>query len=190
MDFNTVIAKRRSVRAFKTKAASWRDVVEAVDAARAIPLAGNTTTLRFLIVMEPDKIAKLATFADQDWIADATFVVAVCSDETLLEKAYSERGRVYSRQQAGAAIQTFLLALVNRGLGACWVGAYNDNKVRRLLDIPEHIQIEALIPVGYAKAQPTQKYKRSLKNLMYWERWGKAEIPSFFREPSLIGERR
>ena len=190
MDFNAIIAKRRSVRAFKTKAAGWRDIVEAVDAARTIPLSGNTTTLRFLIVMEPDKIAKLAEFAEQNWIADASIVVAVCSDETLLEKAYGERGRVYSRQQAGAAIQTFLLAIINQGLGACWVGAYNDSKVRRLLDIPENIQIEALIPVGYAKAQPTPKYKRSLKNLMYWERWGKAEIPSFFREHSLTEERR
>lgn len=190
MDFNSVIAHRRSVRAFKTKAASWRDVVEAVDAARAIPLAGNTTTLRFLITMDPDKIAKLAEIAEQNWMTDASIVVAVCSDETLLEKTYGERGRVYSRQQAGAAIQTFLLALVNRGLGACWVGAYNDKKVRRLLDIPEHIQVEALIPIGYAKAQPTPKYKRSLKNLMYWERWGKSEIPSFFKEPKLTQERR
>ncbi len=191
MDFNEVLAKRHSVRTYKNKAVSWRDVVEAADAVRTIPLAGNNNNIKILITFDPEKIAKLAQYAEQSWIADASMVAVVCSEEEVLEKMYGERGRVYSRQQAGAAIQTFLLKLVDRGIGACWVGTYEDHKVRRLFEIPEHIQIEALIPIGYEKAKSVaQKYKRSLKGLTYWEKWKQKEIPSFFKEPSLLRESR
>ena len=184
MDFDSVIAKRHSVRAYKNKSVSWRDVVEAADAARTIPCAGNTNTTKIVITFDPEKIAKLAEYAEQLWISDASMVAVVCSDETPLEKMYGERGRIYSRQQAGATIQTFLLKLVDCGIGACWVGAYEDHRVRRLFEIPEHIQIEALIPIGYEKAKPvTPKYKRPLKGFTFREKWGKKEIPSFFKEP-------
>lgn len=191
MEFDEVIAKRHSVRAFKSKAVSWRDVVDAADAARTIPLAGNTNTLKFLITFDPEKIAKLAEYAEQDWIVDSSMVAVVCSDETLPEKMYGERGRIYSRQQAGAAIQTFILKLVDRGIGACWVGSYEDHKIRTLFEIPENIQIEAIIPIGHEKTKPiSKKYKRPLKGFMRWEKWDKKEIPSFFKEIPLAGEYR
>lgn len=183
MEFDTLIAKRRSVRSFKRKQASWRDIVEAIDTARNIPLAGNDPTIRFLVTLDEETIEKLADFADQTWINEASIVIVVCSDDSMLEKQYGERGRIYSRQQAGAAIQTLLLKLVDLGLATCWVGAYDDHKIRRLLDIPEKIQIEAIIPIGYEKLAPSKKYKRSLKGVTFWEKWNQSEIPSFFKEP-------
>ncbi|HLC53324.1 MAG TPA: nitroreductase family protein [Candidatus Nanoarchaeia archaeon] len=189
MEFDKVIEKRRSVRAFKNKPASWRAVVEAVDAARTIPLAGNNNTLRFLAIMEGEKIEKIAEYAEQLWINQSSIVVIVCSDEAPLEKTYGERGRIYSRQHAGAAIMAFLLKLVDLGLSGCWVGAYDDKKIRSLFDIPENIQIEALIPIGYEKTPPATKYRRSLKAMIYWQKWDQNEIPKFFKEPSLSKER-
>ncbi len=191
MDFDSLLAKRHSVRAYKSKTVGWRNVVEAVDAARMIPYAGNNNNLKILVTFDPEKIAKVAEYAEQLWINEASMVAVVCSDEAQLEKAYGERGRVYSRQQAGAAIQTFLLKLANDGIGACWVGAFEDNKIRSLFKIPENIQVEALIPIGYEKAKPVApKYKRALKGFMYWEKWSQKEIPSFFNEPPIHAERR
>jgi nitroreductase len=191
MDFNSVIEQRHSVRAYRAKAVGWRDVVDAVDAARKIPLAGNTNALKILVTFDPKKIAKTAEHAEQLWISDASMLAVVCSDESLLEKMYGERGRIYVRQQAGAAIQTFLLVLANKGIGGCWVGAFDDNKIRRLFEIPENIQIEALIPIGYEKTKPAgKKYKRALKGFMFWEKWNQKEIPSFFKEPEMRSERR
>ncbi len=191
MDFDSLLIKRHSVRAYKGKTVGWRDVVEAVDAARMIPYAGNSNNLKILVTFDPEKIAKVAEYAEQLWIGEAGMVAVVCSDEELLEKTYGERGRIYSRQQAGAAIQTFLLKLANDGIGACWVGAFEDKKIRSLFEIPEKIQVEALIPMGYEKAKPVApKYKRPLKGFMYWEKWNQKEIPSFFKEPLMYTERR
>ncbi len=189
MEFDDIIKKRRSVRAFKNKTLSWRAVVEAVDAARAIPLAGNNSTVRFLTIMESDKIEKLAEYAEQTWINQASIVVIVCSDETMLEKMYGERGRIYAHQQAGAAIMTFLYKMVDLGLAGCWVGAYDNRKIRTLFEIPENIQIEAIIPIGYEKTASGTKYKRSLKTMIYWQKWGKDEIPKFFKDPDTGIER-
>lgn len=191
MEFNAVLGQRHSVRAYRSKAVGWRDVVDAVDAARSIPLAGNTNNLKILVTFDPKKIAKAAEHAEQPWIGDASMLAVVCSDDAILEKMYGERGRIYSRQQAGAAIQTFLLTLHNKSIGGCWVGAFDDNKIRRLFGIPGTIQVEALIPMGYEKNKPAgKKYKRALKGFMFWEQWNQKEIPSFFKEPSIRSETR
>ena len=47
---------------------------------------------------------------------------------------HGERGRIYARQQAGAAINTLLLKLTDLGLQSCWVGSYDDEKIRELLE--------------------------------------------------------
>ena len=109
----------------------------------------------------------------------------MCSDDSHLENIYGERGRSYNKQQAGAAIQTVLFKLVDLGLAATWVGAYTDEFVKNSLGIPAHIQIEAVIPVGYEKAErfKKEKKKKRLENVIYWEKWEQDKRPALFREP-------
>ena len=155
MDFDSVIEKRASARSFKSKKASWKDILEAIDAAIKAPSAGKMHHLKFVIIEEQEKIEKIAEFTDQLWISESGILVVVCSDDTHLENQYGERGRVYSRQAAGAAIENFLLKITDLGLSACWVGSYTDELIKQLLKIPAHIQIEAIIPIGYSKTKPT-----------------------------------
>src|SRR3989344_1629037 len=108
MEFDSVVRRRRSAHSFLKKRASWKAVLDAVEAANYGPFAGNLNNLRFLIIEEEETIAKVAKHAEQTWIGEAGIIVIVCSDETTLEDKYGERGRVYSRQQAGAAIETFI----------------------------------------------------------------------------------
>src|SRR3989344_4872194 len=181
MEFDEVVKQRRSARGFTKKRANWKDVMYAIDSAIQGPFAGNHNNLKFLIVEEPGMIRTIAAFCEQHWIDSASTIVLVCSDETNLENIYGERGRVYSRQQAGAAIQTFLLKLADLGLGSCWVGAYNDEMLRAKLNIPLNILIEAVVPVGYAIGGE-KKEKKALENVLYWEKWGDGKRPSIFQE--------
>ena len=112
MEFDDVVRARKSVRRFKKKKASWKEVLEAIDAANQGPFAGNHNHLKYLIVEDKDVIDDVAHICEQPWINGAGILVLVGSDDTQLENLYGERGRIYSRQQAGAAIQTFLLALM------------------------------------------------------------------------------
>ena len=173
MEFDSVMAKRSSVRSFKSKRVSWKDILEAIDSALQGPFAGNQTNLQFIIVEDPKKIEKIASNCQQTWINESNILIVVCSNDTHLENQYGERGRVYSRQQAGAAIQTLLLKLVDLGLAGCWVGAYSDEQLKQMLEIPQQIQIEAIIPIGYDNSPKAGKKKKSLENAIYWEMWKK-----------------
>jgi len=176
MDFDKVVEKRQSIRKFKNKTPNWRDIVKAIDIARQIPLAGNVNTLKFLLVMDKDKIEKIAEAVDQQCVFDTNMLIVVCSDESQLEKRFDERGRIYTRQQAGAAIQTLLLKLTDMKLASCWVGAFDDNQIRKTLSIPKKILIEAVIPIGYEKEKCSKKRKMAVENLIYCDKWDQKRL--------------
>ncbi len=182
MDFNKVIGARRSIRKFKKKKASWKEAMLAIDAALQAPMAGNINVLKFIIIENEETIEKLAKLSDQSWISQAGIVIVVCTDNTHLEKIYGDRGKIYCRQQAGAAIQNLLLKLTDSGLAGCWVGAFTDELVEQALKIPEHMRIEAIIPIGYASERAPSKRMHSLESSIYWEEYGMNRRPSFFEE--------
>jgi len=184
MEFDKVVRKRKSVRNFSGKKVKWEDVLEAIDAALQGPFAGNHNNLHFLILEDKETIKDIADYCEQSWVANSNILIVVCSDDTHLEDLYGERGRVYSRQQAGAAIQTILLKLTDLGLSSCWVGAYTDEFVKQRLKIPQHIQVEAIIPVGYEKRMPggEKKKKKKLESVLYWGEWGNGRRSGLFEE--------
>ncbi|MBU0760776.1 MAG: nitroreductase family protein [Nanoarchaeota archaeon] len=182
MEFEKVVRLRKSVRNFKKKKPSWKDILDAIDCANQGPFAGNNNHLRFLIVEKKKVIEDVADVCEQSWIKQARVLVLVCSDDAHLENLYGERGRVYSRQQAGAAIQTFLLGLANFGIDSCWVGAYSDDLLKEKLNIPQHIQVEAVVPVGFEEGREKKSAKKSLERTLYWEEWGNSKRPTGFEE--------
>lgn len=86
--------------------------------------------------------------------------------------SYKERGKKYCKQQAGAAIQNFLLKIHESGLATCWIGHFDDTKVKEILRIPEDIEVEALFPIGYEYRKPlTKKEKVRLDSVLYFEKY-------------------
>lgn len=187
MDLDTAIKERHSVRSFKTKnKASWKDAIKAIDAANYSPLAGNIQTLKFILVSDKERIRQLAEASQQSFVQDASHVIIVCSDLTFISKAYGDRADMYTRQQAGAAIQNILLELTNLGLGACWVGAFVDDNVKRIvgIQIDADINIEALIPIGYEMNKSRPKREKNLDNILYFDKWKNKKM----RPPSLTDD--
>ena len=172
MDFDKVIKERHSVRNFKTtKDVDWRKVIEAIEAANRVPFAGNISSIRFVFVTEPEKIAELTEACQQRFVADAKYIVVVCSDEAQVKRSYDERGEMYLRQEAGAAIENFLLKITELGLASCWVGAFSDESVKEILRIPDNIKVEALLPVGYEMGKAVQRKKSDLDRILYFNKW-------------------
>jgi len=184
MEFDSVIKKRHSVRSFKDKKASWKLVLEAIDTTLECPFAGNQNNLKFIIVEKPETIKQISKLCDQKWIEEAGIVIVLCSDNRNLERMYGERGKIYTRQQAGAVIQTFLLKLTDLGLGACWIGSFSDELLEQVMKIPSHMRIEAVIPIGYEKPSKikSEKKKQHLENIINWEEFGRLKRPALFEE--------
>jgi len=176
MQLKEAIKTRKSVKKFMDKKPNWRKIIKAIDAARFAPSAGNQFSLKFILVQDKEKIAQLAEAAQQGFIKQAHFVVVAVSNNSILERSYGERGEMYTRQQAGAAIENFLLALNEQKLSTTWVGAFVEEQVKRVLAIPDtnEFTVEALFPIGKetkSMAQGQEKPKPDLENLLYFDMW-------------------
>ncbi|MDO8508805.1 MAG: nitroreductase family protein [Nanoarchaeota archaeon] len=184
MEFDSVVKKRHSARSFSKRKVSWKFALDAIELANHSPFAGNHNHLKFILIEDSKTISKISKLADQPWIAESSLLILVCSDDTHLENLYGERGRVYSRQQAGSAIQTILLKLADLNLSSCWVGAFSDEIVKESLGIPQHIQIEAILPIGYENKSHSGKKprKKALDNVVFWEKWDNGNRPTLLTE--------
>lgn len=181
MELDKVIAKRHSVRSFKKSQIDWKEVLFAIDAANQAPFAGNHNHLKFVIVNQERLIDKIAGYADQLWINEAKMIIVVSSDDSSLEKMYGEKGRIFGKQQAGAAIENLMLKLTDSGLSCCWVGSFDYKALKDLLKIPANMEIEAIIPIGKEnpKLSPTTK-KKPLESTIFWNVWNERNMPALF----------
>lgn len=172
MDLDKAIKERHSVKNYKkNQIVDYRQIMDIINAGTKAPLAGNTPCLKYLVVNDKNKIKELAEASQQDFIGNAEWIIVVCSDKTMITRSYYERAEKYARQQAGAAIENMLLKITDLKLASCWIGAFADDVVKRILSIPDNIDIEALVPVGYELGKGKQKERPELDSLIFFNVW-------------------
>lgn len=179
MELDKAIKERKSIRKFKDKKPNWREIIECIDVTRYSPMAGNNFTLKLILVDDKEKIQKLAEASQQSFVGQVKYIVVVCSDSSRLINSYGKRGEIYSRQQAGAAIENFLLKIEEKKLATCWIGYFVEEQVKRILKIPENIDVEALFPIGYEFKKEKPRKKIDLDNILYFNEYKnkKMKIP-------------
>jgi len=172
MELKEAINKRHCIRKFKSKACNSQDILTIMDSAMKAPCAGGLFSVRMILVEDKETKAKLSEAAlDQDFIGKVSHVVVVCSDGKQTKRMYGKYSDTYLRQQAGAAIENMLLTATDLGISSCWVGAFDENAVRRVLQIPEDVTVEAILPLGYANEKPSPKNKPELKSVVKIENY-------------------
>jgi len=135
MNLEEIIRKRRSVRSFSDRPVSDELLNEVIALAKKGPSAGAIRGYQVIVTKE-----KLAY--------NALVSVVICIDEAAYEKRYGERGRSLYAIQDGAIFGAYLgLLLVERGLCSVWVGAFRENKTKRILGT--ELRPVAIIAVGY-----------------------------------------
>jgi len=173
MELDKAIQSRTSVRKFSRKKPDWRDIIECVDSARHAPCAGKNFTLKFIVVDNKEKIGKIAEACQQDFVSSVHFiVVAVSKPDRLINAFGAENGEKYSRQQAGAGIQNFLLKITETGLSTCWVGYFVERMIKKELKIPDDCNIEAVFPIGYNLQKIKPSKKTDLEHYLFFEKYG------------------
>lgn len=162
MELAEAIRNRRSLRQFRKTPVTDDMVSRILDAGKAAPSAGNLQARDFFVVEDHDTREQLAVAAlQQILILQAPVVIVVCAN---LEKIapYGRRGiELYCLQDAAAAVQNILLTAHDLGLGACWIGAFDESSVTRVLRLPEHLRPVALIPIGWSAEKGQERKKRT-----------------------------
>jgi nitroreductase len=151
MDLWTVMKMRRSVRKFAPVAPPDSTVEKLLDASKLAPSAGGLEARRIFVVKPPTKRKELAEACfDQSFVGEAPFALVFCADLERISAEYGDRGRdLYCIQDVSAAVENVLLRAVDLGLSGCWVGAFDESKVKELLGLPDNLRPLAVVPIGY-----------------------------------------
>lgn len=156
----TVIRDWRSIRAYAPQALDDAQIEAMIEALRWAPSAGNYQCREFFFARERALRRQLAgaTF-DQGFVGEAPLVIVCCTDRNI-ERHYGEGSEEYSIQDVSASIQNLLLVVHELGLGACWIGAFDQEKVRKVLNLPGNLRSLAMISVGYPEEAPDPPARR------------------------------
>jgi nitroreductase len=148
-----IFQDRHSVRSFQDKEISKKDLTEILEAANSAPSAGNLKAREIIIVKDQkirDELAEAAL--GQDFVAEAPLVLVFFAVPEHSERKYGQRGRnLYTLQDATIAASFAWLQAVILGLAACWVGAFDDDEVKKIFKTKDDWQPVAIMPIGYEK---------------------------------------
>jgi len=173
-----IFKERRTIREFKVKPISENDLHDILDAARWAPSAGNLQNWRFIVVKDPDQKQEVAAAClDQYWMADAPIIVVVCSQPEKMKETYGEQAEIYAIQSSAAAIENLLLSAWSKGIGSAWVGAFSEEELKRILGIPEGIDIHAVIALGYPRLVPRPPSRLKLSDVTFYGGYGSTAEP-------------
>jgi len=97
-------------------------------------------------------------------------VIVVCADEHRSGSGYGGRGaHLYCLQDAAAATQNMLLAGCALRLGACWIGAFHEEKVEDIMKTPRGVRPVAIIPIGHPAEKPAAPPRRAIGKMVHHE---------------------
>lgn len=173
MNIGECIKARRSIRKYQDKPVDWDKITEILNAGKFAPSAGNIQNWKFIVVRKDDVREKLtkASF-DQEWMQQAPIHIVIAAEPEKAERFYGTRGeRLYTIQSCAAVVQNMLLMATELGLGSCWVGAFDERKVKRALNIPETAIPQAIITIGYADEKPELPPRVELEHQVYLDKW-------------------
>ncbi|MEM3445689.1 MAG: nitroreductase family protein [Thermoplasmata archaeon] len=172
MELMEAITTRRSVRKFQEKDVAEEIVEKLVEIGNLAPSAGNLQARDFIVVRERSTREALARAAlNQEFVAEAPVDIVLCTNERKI-KRYGTRGTtLYTYQDTAAAAMLIMLAALEYGLGTCWVGAFDEEAVRKILQIPEYARPVIILPLGYPAEQPEMRKRAPLKEYLHLERW-------------------
>jgi len=166
MEFKEVIQKRYSCRSYKDEPVPEEKILSLLEAARLAPSAHNRQPYRFIVVKDKEKIKKLAEAANQSFIAEAPVViVGVALDP---EDVLPCEVPTYAVDVA-IAMEHIALQATDEGLGSCWIGAFSQEKVKEILQIPEDQKVVALMPIGWPNDFPSVKERKNLEDLVSYQ---------------------
>lgn len=171
------IENRRSVRKYTDTPVEWEKVGNILRAGQLAPSSGNSQDWKFVVVTDKTKRAALANAAlKQHWIASAPIIIIIYSEPKTTGRYYGLRGeKLYSVQNSAAATMSMLLAATDQGLASCWIGAFDEGMVNKIMGAPDSARPQALITIGYSDEEPTMPNRHKLVDITYINGW-KAKI--------------
>ncbi|MBA7635137.1 NADH dehydrogenase [subsurface metagenome] len=166
-----VIQKRRSVRKYKEDPIPEKALMRVLEAARLAPSGKNFQPWKFIIVKDKALKEKLAqASAGQFFMAEAPIIIVGCG---FPDNCYAHMGRYMKSWSVDVtiALEHLILQAQEEGLGTCWIGSFEEEEVKAILNIPENVKVLALTPLGYPDEIPRFRRRKSLDEIISYDRY-------------------
>lgn len=190
----SAINKRRSLRSYQNKKIPKKILKEILRLANLAPTAAGLENRHFIVIDDQKVKQKLfQSGCGQKHIAEAAVIIALVTDtqkfftkdelkkiitgewEMILPQQFETNyliwKRLYPIQDADTAGATLLLAATEKGIGSCWVGAFNYPQVEKILKLPKNWKVTCLITLGYSNKKPYPQKRTKIENLIHWNQW-------------------
>jgi nitroreductase len=162
------IRKRYSCRAYQQRPVEQEKFDLLFEAARLAPSARNTQDWRFVVVTDNKIKRRLAEVTNRpDVFEKAGAIIAACSNSDYIMRCGQPIGPI----DISIALEHIALQAAELGLGTCWIGSFETQKVRTILAVPDDIQIIELMTVGYPADTPKQPNREPVENIVCYEKW-------------------
>lgn len=179
-----VIQNRKSIRSYSSREIEQEKLQKILEAGRLAPSWQNRQCWHFVVIQSRDTIKQLALKSGvlsktNFFMKDAPLVIVACADP---QKSGYLNGQYYYLVDTAIAFQHMMLVAWELGIGSCWMGAFNEEKTKEILNVPENIRVVALSPFGYpaqkegvyskaVKAFARSKHRKPIEEIVHWERW-------------------
>jgi len=194
MKVKNLIEKRRSIRNYQNKKVSNKLIKEIIRLANLAPTAASEQN-RYFIVIKDKKIKNKIYKAgcQQEYINKAPVIIIVATNilkkNELWEmdfwgvktnnyqknKRFGKNWNIWKKlwpiQDADTATTTLLLATAKKGLGTCWLGCFDQEKIGQIIKLPKNYLITALITLGYPKKPVYPQKRKNIDQLLSWNQW-------------------
>jgi len=159
MSLIEVVLSRKSIRRYEQKEIP-RDVLDKIlEAGRQAPSAANKQPWHFIVLTDSKIKRELSKGLFNRFIKDAPVTVVGCAHKDLIAGKWSIVSTTI-------ALQNMVIAAWAMGVGSCWIGDFKEEKVKKLLSIPENWNVGALVSFGYPAEKPHSRKKKSMEEIV------------------------
>ena len=175
MDILSLLKSRRSIRLYQDKPIPQDLLSQILEAGRWAPTGANLQPWHFIVVTDQEtkkEIGKVARF----------FFIKFFPVEkapVLLVLSFDKRKGKYGRYDATLAGGNMMTMATSLGLGTCWIGAFDESKLKEILGIPSNIEVIALITLGYPDEKVEIPPRVELEKIVHWESWSNVKRQMF-----------
>ena len=167
MEVMEAIRTRRSIRKYKPDPVPDDILQDVLNAARLAPSAGNRQPWLFIVVRDPEVKERMKEVYGAEWFYTAPVIIVACGYR---DKAWTRSdGKNYMEVDVTIAMDHLILAAWEKGLGTCWIGAFDPQKAREVLEIPEDAEPVVMTPLGWPAEQPEAKPRKSLDEIVIYK---------------------
>ncbi|MHA2184294.1 MAG: nitroreductase family protein [Promethearchaeota archaeon] len=171
MDFYDVVKMRRSFRVFKSDLAEKEKVDRVLNAARLAPTWAKMQGVHYIVVQDPANVKAVwqAVGQMQKFAEAPMFIVGVISEKG---SGANSNGEKYYGVDFGICFEHLILAATAEGLATCWIGWFNERKLKEALEIPDEYRVMGLTPLGYSvKSKEEITDRKSLEKIVHYEQF-------------------